>query len=436
MSATRPPRQQAAPTRPATRGSSGRVIVSLLFIIFIGAVAYLLASWSPSGEITSVYGKRSGTSAGISVNGTAVLAEMFEQRGSRVSSWRRLSPKLNRADTIVWVPDSFEPPSDEVCEWFEQWLSDGYGRTIIYIGRDYEGEVEYWKRMQAEAPPEQANEVSRRLASARSKFDDERITLANRTECNWFSVRRDVPRREVKQLVGSWSDSLDANKANLTIGEAYLPPNRSNYSEQEREVLLGTTRETWLSHQTDPLVMRLQRSDEWITGQIIVVTNGSFLLNLPLVNHEHRKLAAMLIGECGSPDRVVFLETGAWGASIVDEDEDMRPPGALDMMLIWPLSAVVTHVVAFGIILCLACFPIFGRPRNLPEESRADFTHHIEALGKLLEKTKDTRYAREQLEHYQQRVRRDSGVTHADSPKPLRLPTEPKQEPTDTPNSN
>ena len=436
MSATRSRRQEAPQARPATRGNSGRVIMGLLIITLVGVVAYLFASWKPSRKLTSVYGKRTGTTAGVSVNGTAVFAEMFEQRDCNVRSWSKLSPRLNKADTIVWIPNSFAPPSDGVCDWFEQWLCDGYGRTVIYIGRDYEAEVEYWQRMQTEAPPEQAEEVTRRLASARSNFDSARTMLPARAECQWFSVLRDVPRRDVKQVVGEWSDAFDANKANLKLGETYLPPNRSEFNENEREVLLGTRRETWLTEHTDPLIMRLHRDDEWITGQIIVVTNGSFILNLPLVNHEHRKLAGMLIDECGSPDTVVFLETNNWGPSIIEGDEDMRPPGAIEMMLTWPLGAVVTQVVAFAIILCLACFPIFGRPRKLPEKSRSDFANHIEALGKLLEKTKDTRYAREQLEHYQQRVRRESGVSHKDSPKPLMLPTEPKQERSDTTNSN
>jgi len=33
----------------------------------------------------------------------------------------------------------------------------------------------------------------------------------------------------------------------------------------------------------------------------VLVNNGSFLLNLPLVNLEHRKLAARLIGASGPP---------------------------------------------------------------------------------------------------------------------------------------
>ena len=56
-------------------------------------------------------------------------------------------------------------------------------------------------------------------------------------------------------------------------------------------------------------------------SQLIVVANGSFLLNLPLVNHEHRKLAGKLIDAVGSPRKtVVFLESYAGGPPIRDKD--------------------------------------------------------------------------------------------------------------------
>ncbi|HUG66327.1 MAG TPA: hypothetical protein VMM76_01170, partial [Pirellulaceae bacterium] len=45
-------------------------------------------------DIASTYGQRRGSEGGPSVNGTAVLAGMFAEAGHRVSSWSRLSPKL------------------------------------------------------------------------------------------------------------------------------------------------------------------------------------------------------------------------------------------------------------------------------------------------------------------------------------------------------
>ena len=62
--------------------------------------------------------------------------------------------------------------------------------------------------------------------------------------------------------------------------------------------------------------------DKWGDGenQIIVVTNGSLVLNYPLVNHENRKLAAKLIEQCGKPDKVVFVESEPGGPTVLDKE--------------------------------------------------------------------------------------------------------------------
>ncbi len=62
------------------------------------------------------YGRRRGLQAANSLNGTSVLAHMFQQSGHRVSSWRRLSPKLDREQVIVWVPDDFAAPDQCASE--------------------------------------------------------------------------------------------------------------------------------------------------------------------------------------------------------------------------------------------------------------------------------------------------------------------------------
>ena len=64
-------------------------------------------------------GSRRGTPGKASVNGTAVLAGMFEEAGHRVVTASRLSPTLDRMDVIVWAPDDFRPPSEEVSAYLE-----------------------------------------------------------------------------------------------------------------------------------------------------------------------------------------------------------------------------------------------------------------------------------------------------------------------------
>src|SRR5258708_39858346 len=80
-------------------------------------------------DINGRYGMRRGD-GGDSVNGTAVLAGMFEQAGFKVSSWRRLSPRLEKAQVIVWMPDDFDSPSLKERDYLENWVGNGAGRTL------------------------------------------------------------------------------------------------------------------------------------------------------------------------------------------------------------------------------------------------------------------------------------------------------------------
>jgi hypothetical protein len=137
----------------------------------------------------------------------------------------------------------------------------------------------------------------------------------------------------------------------------------------------------------------------WNEGQVIVVANGSFLLNVALANRENRKLASRLIDECGEPGRAVFLEEGVDGLPVFSEELDDQPNG-FDLFRVWPLNFILGHLVVLGILFCLAKFPIFGRPRQLALGSTSDFGKHITAVGELLEKTRNTKYARQLIANY------------------------------------
>jgi hypothetical protein len=150
------------------------------------------------------------------------------------------------------------------------------------------------------------------------------------------------------------------------------------------------------------LVSRITQ-DDWNGGQIIVVANGSFTLNYPLINHEHRKLAGKLIDASSTADdRVLFVESQAGGPPIRDKEKATSPPTSLELLKVWPLNAILLHIAVLGLVLLLSRATIFGRPRELPGETTADFGRHVAALGKLLAATKDRNYAQTRLSQYRQ----------------------------------
>ena len=285
-------------TPPAT-AVAGRCKV----VGFVTVILLLLSGCSR--DIDTVYGQRKGIGASTSVNGTAVLGEMFEQAGHHVSSWYLLSPRLQRkADCIVWFPDDFQPPRKEVCQWLESWLTDKPDRTLIYVGRDFDAEPWYWEHVLPDAPPEQQEFVRKRLSAARRDLAIVRQHDDKSKECDWFTIDASQPMRKVQSLEGApeWHDGIDPKRVEISLRSRLVPPKDAK---------------TLLKSGDDALVSQQMRK----TGRLIVVANGSFLLNLPLVNHEHRKLAGKLIDAIPSPGKnVVFLESGYQGPPIREKD--------------------------------------------------------------------------------------------------------------------
>src|SRR5262245_9508152 len=80
-----------------------------LVLIIVGA----LLGGRRDEPLPTVYGRRRGSEAARSVNGTAVLAELFRRRGHSVTTISRFSPRLEKYDVVVWVPNDFEPPDED-----------------------------------------------------------------------------------------------------------------------------------------------------------------------------------------------------------------------------------------------------------------------------------------------------------------------------------
>jgi hypothetical protein len=142
------------------------------------------------------------------------------------------------------------------------------------------------------------------------------------------------------------------------------------------------------------------------------VANGSFLLNLPLVNHEHRKLAGQLIEEVGPPQQnVVFLESRWRDPPILEEEPSTKLPTGMEIFHEWPANWILLQLSIVGILFCFWRFPIFGRPLTPRPEAISDFGKHIQALGELLQQSQDRAYATTRILHYQQttRQKKDEG---------------------------
>jgi hypothetical protein len=382
-------------SRPVTKLLLGAVFA----LVFLGLFFLTTGGCRPG--VDTAYARRQGSSWS-SVNGTGVLGKMFENAGHTVFSWQMLSPRLRRrADCIVWFANDFSPPSGKVCDWLESWLREEPGRTLIYVGRDFDAALWYWEQILPGAPPDQKAEIQRRRVEAKSQFNSELRTITTAEECEWFTITKGQ-HREVRSLQGDpkWLEGVDPSKLAIELNHRLVASRRA-------EVLLES--------EGDALVSS-ERVDQ---SRLIVVANGSFLLNLALVNHEHRKLAGQLIDEVGPPARtVVFLETFPGGPPIFDLDPKSGPPSGLAIFNVWPTSWILMHLAAVGILFCFFRFPIFGRPRDPEPKGTSDFGRHIQALGELLERSGNRELAAARLAQYQQLTRADSAAPRSDAAAP------------------
>ena len=361
-------------------------------------------------EVYSRYGVRSGHFQ-TSLNGTRVLSDMFGDAGHLVRSKTYLSPSLYNADVIVWFPDDFEAPTFEVGWWLTEWLEagdpNGPPKVLIYVGRDFDAAPDYWQRMQAAPPQGLKAEYARRLTEAKVDAARNRpATLSNPATDDWFTLDNTPPVASVKNLGGPWAADVDGMKAEIERNARLVPLRRRV--------------KTLLADEKGDAIVSEQGYDDYYgnpAGRLIMIENGSWLLNARMVNHEHRKLAGRLVDTIGPPRRrVVFLESGDGGPTIHETDPSATPPTGLELFRVWPIGAVLTQLAALGIVFALMKWPIFGTPRLLKRASITDFGSHITALGRLLRYGRNRTHAAELLRVYRQSLRRDQAPTIETTP--------------------
>ena len=415
------------------------------------------------------------------LNGLGIHQRLWENAGAKCVMPTKLSPLLEEFDAIVLVGTSHDPPAREARNWLEDWLSRSEGRSVIYFGYDFDGELFYRESTVARVADQQRN----RAADLRALREAE--VFAERTEnidgtvfCRWFMRSERKARKHHSQFQGPWSDVLadarsvwpvaitlepptdelrDRTRAamiakfksattNSSIANAAEKPDsvyRSYWSEDdvgsaevldeewelapESEILLAGTDRT-------PLVTRLT-SSRFENSQILIVANGAPLLNGSLVDPAMLRLSARIVQQCAPAERVAFLAFGQQGILISEvQEKDPRVAG-LELLTVWPLNVMVMHAALLGIIACIVLLPVLGRPQTAPQRCLSDFGQHVEAMGYLLSRTGDSGYAQRMIAEYFRLVRKENApnwieVQTVISPAKMSNSLDPKAPPSST----
>ena len=368
----------------------------------------------------ATYGEGVQSKGRFSVNGTAVFANMFESAGHSVRFSTRLDSRVRASDVIIWAPDSFIGPNEREREWFESWIFEGTGKTLIYIGRDYDAELPYWSKVIRTSTGDSKAAAQKKFNQAIMRHEALRQRTPEIQQLDWFTIDMTQSNRFVRDLTASdslWLDGIDTDKCEIAIRGEIQHRKFNNSGWHYEDLILA---------ENTPLLFRMGPVGNK-DRSVLVAQNGSFLLNFSLINHEHRKLAGKIIDFCGEDLQVTFVESRQSGPSVGGNpssganpnrpDREQRP-GFFNLLMTNPLGLILIHLCIAGLIYCFLRFPIFGRARERFTVSTVvdhkgenrdirNFGRHIDAVGGLLNKTRDTQHAGMTIQYYDQHVSND-----------------------------
>ncbi len=347
------------------------------FSMALFAAAVLLVSGCGQPLDTS-YGRLRGES----INGTGALAELLRDEGHTVRTAVRLTDELHEwANVIVRFAPYPGPPEREEAAWYLNWLNAQGGRKLIYVPLDYEAESEYWNDVLEHLPKDVDSTIRTRADRLRKETSRPFRRFARKPKdvgeaAEWFTVDDPKAAAQVcKSLEGPWAERVDPAKAAVA----------------HHETLNAGSALILLKGDGAPLAMQKTRFND---SAILVVANGSFLLNAALLKPARRPLALRVAQWPGGPGRqVAFAE----GNSVLGDDS---PPSVFALLRVPPFGWVAGQLLVLGLAACLARAPRLGRARPEPASGEDRPVAHPEALGALLARTRQADDARAILDAY------------------------------------
>lgn len=430
-------------------------------LLLLGLVALGCTACSPRLP-TGVYGESQGTPAKNSLNGLSVFREALQARGHRVIKIQGLRGKASRLKTIVWTPTTMSVPADDAIDWFEDWLAQPEERLLIWVGRDFDGLIPYYQQALQSTDESQAQT---RWKYAETLGVAEAAHIAVQREgvypepSRWFRIEKQGFETSDSTSPPAWQDlSLDSMTWVSSYGPlpalpgdpedatpaSDTPTTDSEVNEQDflsdempdeigeemieniidpqdKPTPVDYTYQTLLASSAgEPWAFSIA-SPRWSGNRIIVLRNGSTLLNHGAVNPGNHAFLTRLMDQMPAKGRVGLLLSSHDPWIDMLERDSQRLLG-FEMFTVWPMSLITMLALAIGILAMAAMFPIYGRPLNLPSRSTEDFGAHVQALGELLQGSQDREFALHCIIHYFRRVRKEPNASWSQMVDPYQPP--------------
>lgn len=343
-------------------------------------------------ELPNEYGRTSSRVARMSLNGFSAFSNLLSDKGIEVKTWTDLTPRIEQFDTIVWIPAGQRQATQAESDRLSQWLDGGYERTLVIVLNDYDATRDYLEDVLPTATGEQAATYRRlweKLVANEVSADDVPGTGASDRFVTTMA-RRD--RRVASQLAGPWATSVRGLPTHIVTNRTITPPSSTLW-----------TSTSYLTVDGEEFIYEL---NDYQGSRVIVVANGSFLVNYGFVHAGNRELADRLAQEIGATPSILFLESG--NAEMSTANEGPNTPSTWTWMQAWPLSFLFPHLLIASVVMYFALVPIFGRPKRIVHSSRSDLGQHIDAIAAIWQRDGDVEKANRTLAHYREHVRQES----------------------------
>ena len=393
------------------------------------------------------FGVREGAAGRESLHGSGVLSEMFRQNGCRVATLNAFSRRLNDFNVVVWFADDFSGPSDVQQQVIRNWLADREHRAWIWIGRDYNAVPRYTESILGQVTDarrawlfrahsllkHESRRTSRQPPTWPGLFHMERLPAARAATGiiappDWQTgvdlARLDIPVAERLVLYREESQAPNApGSTKLSSARSSQEPSGENSDYQPADPqhwLTSGDAQYWqarilLDSAEGPLVVQFSGWEDY--GKLLVVANGSLLMNAGLANRQNRRLAEKIVAECGEGQKVAFLLTDERHRRAAWQNDSSQQHRAR-WFFAWPLGAVLAHLLIGAAIVVWMYFPIFGKARNVEDRPPVEFARHLEAMGELLRATREKQFADDRITAYLERKREKPSAIQAIHRKP------------------
>ncbi len=376
----------------------------------LAAAILLLVCWCGcEKQLPTGYGRAVGSEYSASVNGTVVLQEMVKSHGHAVDRYGKISPRWDQFQTVYWFPDGFTAPSSEAVEKIEEWLASNSNRTLVYVARDFDAAISYWEQLGQNSNDEQQDQIEREQAYAITDYLS-RWDFNQSNDVDWYQTNKH-PYQKATKVSGSLMDGIAGEKLDLRYSSLPIPGDVASSG-----AFNGYDADVLLTVDDIPMVYMVKKS-YWPGSRIIVVGNGSFLLNFPLANNEHRKLASNLVRTAHQLDHpgsdALFIESGSEIA--ISNHDAPEIHSKWNWISNEPLRFIVPNILIWCMLFCFVYFPIFGRPRRIQSRSVANFRDHINALAQLLGKTRSRTLAGSWIDEYRRRTSSSRNIASGSS---------------------